>query len=190
MEISQLILAQLWLYAFFLGAGLGAVYDVFTIFRVFLGVPFSGRTEALIAQKKCPLLKKIKFAPPRPVSALLIFFTDFFFCLGAFGALILLFYQMNNGELRLPPIFCTILGFSAYRASFSRFFRMLLEIALLVALNLLFRVFRFMIIPLCLLARHFLSFYQGAVRRRERKQRIRFTESEKRRLSKNGCGLF
>ncbi len=194
MEISQLILAQLWLYAFFLGAGLGAVYDVLSITRVFLGVPFTPWVEQYASTTRFPLLKKRGSMRRSSVSAVLFLLEDLLFSLGSAISLILLFYQMNNGKVRIPVIVCVLVGFFIYRASLGHLLRPVLEMLALLTVNLIRYTVYFLILPfrtaLSAIRYLLLRWYRRRMRKRERKQRIRFTQAELRRLEKNACGML
>ena len=132
MEISQLILAQLLLYAFFIGAGLGAVDDVFSITLIFLGVPFSSELQSFLQKKKIPFLKKTFFRKHNVLLGVICFLEDFLLALGASGCLILLFYECNHGKIRIPAMVCFFLGAWCYRTTVGRFLRPMLEFLFLI----------------------------------------------------------
>lgn len=114
MGASQAVLARLWLYAFLLGVGLGAVYDALRITRVFLGVSYTDKLKERLHNVQLPYLAP---RPPRRTSRVLgavMFFEDFFFAAGAGIAMILLFYQVNSGKIRIPAFFCAAIGFCLY----------------------------------------------------------------------------
>lgn len=194
MEISQLILAQLWLYAFFLGTGLGAVYDVLSITRVFLGVPFTPWVEQYASATSFPLLKNHHKHQTSYFLSLFSFIGDFLFSMTAFVSLVLLFYQMNNGKIRIPAMLAVALGFHIYRKSIGYFLRPALELSVLFIENSFRYVIYFLIFPLRFAVNAirtlFSRLYRKHLRKKERKQRIRFTHLEMQRLSKNACGML
>lgn len=194
MKISQLILAQLWLYAFFLGAGLGAVYDAFSITRVFLGVPFTPRIERFLNSAKSPLLRRFKVKRHPKLCAVIGFIEDFIFSVCAACALILLCYQMDDGNVRIPIIFCALAGFWGYRKTLGSILRTCTELLLLIGINLLHYAVYYLILPIRRLLyafrRGLLRLWRREMRKWERKQRIRYTKSEEHRLQNTACGML
>ena len=193
MEISQFILAQLWLCALFLGAGLGAVYDVLSITRVFLGVPFTPWSEKIILSTKIPLLKHRTFPNRPPLRAVLCFFEDLFFLLAASVSLILLFYQFNEGNIRIPVILFALVGFWGYRITVGRMIRPCIELLCLFAINFISYISYYLVLPvrkLFYLLRLLLKeIYRKKARSWERKQRIRHTKAEEQKLRNSACGM-
>ena len=194
MEISQFILAQLWLCAFILGAGLGAVYDVFSITRVFLGVPFTSMSEKIILLSKTPVLKRREFTDRPRLRSIVCFFEDILFFFIATVSLILLFYRFNEGNIRIPVIGFALIGFWGYRAIFGRLFHSLLEIFLLSVINLIAYIGYYLLLPVRILFLRISAMlkriYRKGIRYWERKQRIRHTNFEERRLLDSACGML
>jgi len=194
MEISQFILAQLWLCAFILGTGLGAVYDVFSITRVFLGVPFTPLSEKIILATNFPLLKRREFPDHPLMRSVVCFLEDLFFLLGATASLVLLFYQLNEGNIRIPVILFALVGFWGYRATLGRILRSCIELLFLSVINLIAYVSYCLILPvrrlLSLLCEALKRLYRKGIRKWERKQRIRYTKSEERRLLNSARGML
>ena len=60
MDISQAALARLYLFALLLGIGLGVVYDLLRITRVFLGAHYSRRAAKRLQEISLPLLRARK----------------------------------------------------------------------------------------------------------------------------------
>ena len=194
MEISQLILAQLWLCAIFLGAGLGAVYDVLSITRVFLGVPFTFLSEKIILFIKTPLLKHREFPDHPFLRSVVCFFADLFFLLASTVALIILFFQFNEGNVRIPVIILAFIGFLGYRITLGRIFRSLIELLFLFSINLISYVIYYLLLPIrrlfswiCITLR---DLRRKEIRKMERKQRIRHTKSEEQKVLDSACGML
>lgn len=120
MESSQFVLAQLWLYAFLLGIGLGAVYDALRITRVFLGISYTKKATAMLRDITLPYLPPRHARRTSRVLGVVIFLEDFLFALFVGVSMILLFYLVNNGNIRFHAFLCTLLGFFLYRMTFGR----------------------------------------------------------------------
>ena len=194
MEISQLILAKLWLYAFTLGAELGAVYDVLLVTRVFLGVPFSSGIEKRIAASNSRLLTPLHLRERPLLKCVICFLEDLLFSLFAAVSVILLFYGWNDGIVRIPVILCIAFGFFGYRSTLGKLLRPILELLCVFISNLLLRALQFLTSPLrvaFVALRTCLSkCLRKCLRLWERKQRLRFTQAEMRGINKNSCGLL
>ena len=194
MEISQLILAKLWLYAFTLGAELGAVYDVLFVTRVFLGVPFSPRVAKRIASSDSRLLAPLRMRERPLLKCVICFLEDLLFSLFAAVSIILLFYGWNDGIVRIPAIFCTALGFFGYRATLGKLLRPTLELLCVCISNLILVTLQFLTSPLraafAALRAFLLRCLRKCLRLWERKQRKRFTQAQARGIGKNACGLL
>lgn len=194
MAISQLILAQLWLYAFFLGTGLGAVYDVFSIVRVFLGVPFTPLVERLLSTEKNPFFKRPSASKNQIFNTAIKALLDFLFSFGAFCLMILLFYQQNEGRIRIHAILCLVTGFFLYRVSLCHFLRPCLELILLSTVNLVRYTICFLIFPFHAVfmwgRKKLLHFYRKCSRGLEKKKRFRYTKMEEQRLKEKACGML
>lgn len=120
MVISQWQLALLYLNAGVLGIGLGLFYDALRMVRMFFGERFSTGSNRL-CHKKLPLIQmKSQRKHHKRLSAVVIFMLDFLFCLVAAVAIILLFYQMNNGKLRFWAFPMVGIGFYLYRMTLGR----------------------------------------------------------------------
>ena len=195
MEISQLTLARLWLYAFFMGTELGAVYDALCVIRVFLGVSFTPSAEIFLSKRRNALLRPIKRLSNRPLFLkLFIFLEDFFFLIYASVSVILLFYCFNNGKIRVPIFFCLLIGFLLYRWGPGRLLRPVLEIATVMIQNVCRYTVSLLMFPFQKVARFIqktiLFIHKQYVKNRERKQRIRFTKAEQRRFFHDACGML
>ena len=195
MEISQLIIAKLWLCAFILGAELGAVYDAICVTRVFLGVSFTQKAELFFGRYTNPLLRPLKRLSGRPLFLrLIILVQDFLFLVFVAISVILLFYRFNNGKIRIPVLICLAVGFLLYRRGPGQFIKPTFEIAAVIFQNackyaLLSLLFPFRKI-VALTASYLRAAYKKHVQNKERKQRVRFTKAEKRRVEQNSCGML
>ena len=108
MEISQSALARLWLYAFLLGVGLGAVYDALRILRVFLGVSYSNRFSQQLKEVHLPLLPPRRATRPSRWLPVVIFVQDVLFGVVGGVGIVILFYWFNNGKIRIPAMLATL----------------------------------------------------------------------------------
>ena len=62
MNLSQLAIALLYLYACLLGAGLGLLYDACRITRIFLGEHYSQRAVARLHALQLPLIGGYRYS--------------------------------------------------------------------------------------------------------------------------------
>ena len=195
MEISQLTLVRLWLYAFVLGAELGAVYDAIGVTRVFLGVSFTQKAESFFCKHTHVLLRPRKRLSQRPLwLKTVVFAEDFFFSIFSGISVILLFYSFNNGKIRIPVLLGLLIGFVLYRRFIGRHLVPLFEIIFVILQNICTYIIAFLIFPFRKIIRYSaekLSFLYGKhVKNKERKQRIRFTMTERRRIDQDVCGML
>ncbi len=174
---------------------MGAVYDVFSIIRVFLGVSFSKTAEGFLQAHKHPLLRPLKRRTKRPLFLKIsLFLTDFIFSLFSAISIILLFYGYNNGQIRVPVLGCLAVGFLTYRLTLGRLVLPILEVVAVLIKNILFYVLFWILFPfkkaIQMITKILVSVYTKLVKRKRRKQRIRFTKAEKRRLEQESCGML
>jgi hypothetical protein len=127
MEISQLALARLWLYALCSGGLLGIVFDALQTIPLCLLCGIPSATVTRIRKIRLPLLHQRK-AKPHPIATpLLQIVADVLFCLIGAVCCILLLYACNNGKFRFPVLLCLALGFACYRVLLSRFVKIVFE---------------------------------------------------------------
>ena len=107
MELSQVALAKLYLFALVLGAALGCFFDLLRLPR-----RFAQQTIDYGKQKPAVSLRK-----RRVVAFVIVFLEDFLFCIVAALSLILLFYEQNNGKVRPFAFFASGIGFAIYRVT-------------------------------------------------------------------------
>ena len=121
MTVSQTQLALLYLYAGLLGMGLGFFYDCFRLIRIFCGEHFSAVANRF-EDVKLPLIEIGNERKKRKrLLSVIIFVEDFIFCIVAAICLILLFYQINNGKIRLMAFPLAGAGFFLYRITIGKF---------------------------------------------------------------------
>lgn len=128
MDISQAALARLYLFALLLGIGLGVVYDLLRITRVFLGAHYSRRAAKRLQEISLPLLRARKKKTESRALGFVVFLQDLLFCLFAAVAVILLFYEANRGKIRLPALLCVGVGFLLYRGTLGRLVMLFSEV--------------------------------------------------------------
>ena len=109
MELSQAGIARLYLAAWVLGAALGLFFDLLRLPGTVL-FRYRDRKELYPAGT----LRK------RRAVAVAVFWEDFLFCLTAAVAMILLFYEGNNGKIRPFAFAVTAAGYLLYRATLGR----------------------------------------------------------------------
>ena len=194
MNLSQAELAWLYLYALLLGVALAAVYDLLRITRVFLGVRYSRRFAKRMRDVQLPFLR------PRPKRAesralgVVVFFEDLFFCMFAAVALILLFYQANNGKFRFPALLAVGAGFLLYRGTLGRLVMLFSEvIAFFIETGVRYLLF-FMLFPIRTLF-GFVKKRLGLAAKRAQytyrhSRRKHFTSDQIERVRRDACGMI
>jgi len=194
MEISQYSLLLFHLGALFLGGGLGLLYDLLRWTRVMLGMHYCHTVAKRLREIRLPLLKPKKDRRENPLLGLLIFFEDLLFCMFSGAALILLFYRMNNGNIRITALLCAGLGFLLYRALLGKLITPILEIAAFLTQTVI-RYFALLITyPLLILLRFckkiVLSAYKRIWQAQERQHRVRYTALVFEAANVNACGMI
>lgn len=194
MGSTQTVLAQLWLYAFLLGVGLGAVYDVFRITRVFLGVSYTKAATERLQSIRLPYLSSRPPRRPSRILGVVVFFEDFLFALIGGVSIILLFYQVNNGKIRFPAFFLAALGFFLYRITIGRVIMLAsqaiafgIEILVRYAIFFIMLPFRWIGKQISTLCKHLWSCH---VTHKTRRARRRTTARAWKELKRNGGGLI
>ena len=122
MEISQITLAKLLLYAFLLGLAVGALYDAGRLLRILLGVERSDGFGSRIYEWKLPICKRpMRSGEGRRVSrALVINICDFLCVIAATLGILILSYAYNSGRVRFFTLLGATVGFFLYRAFLSK----------------------------------------------------------------------
>jgi hypothetical protein len=128
MEISQIALARLSFVAFLLGIALGILYD---LIRTLIGANRcthnSDLFQSIRAVKKF-YRKRVKKTQSKRF-AVIVFLSDFIFCILVAISIILLFYQGNNGKWRFPIVLCILCGAFLYRTLLSKCVLLIAETA-------------------------------------------------------------
>ena len=120
MEISQLALAKMWLYSFWLGGFLGVLHDLFQAAATFSRTNEPPLWLGRRVKLHLPLLRESKCRRRAHSKCLRQILLDLLLCLIGALLLLMLFYQMNNGKFRLAVLLCTVAGFACYRVTLSR----------------------------------------------------------------------
>ena len=194
MEISQGALAWLSLCALILGCALGAVYDALRISRIFLGVHYSRRATKYIQGIRLPLLKNRVKKEKKRMLGIVVFVEDLFFCVFCGIALILLFYECNNGKIRYPVIPIVGAGFLLYRGTLGKLVMLFSEVIAFAIGTALRYVSFFLLFPMRFVCKQIrtgvllLSAHFAASRRK--RGRIRYTEWMILQSKQNACGLI
>lgn len=194
MSISQADLARLFLYALFLGVGLGAVYDVLRISRIFLGVHYSRRMVKKLRNISFPLLPKRKEKHESRLLGLVIFLQDFFFCVLCGVSLVLLFYEVNSGNFRLSAAFCVGGGFLLYRYTLGRLVMLFSEVIAMAIEVILRYILFFFFLPFRCAFRFLKNITRRLLRhlrkKQQKNQRARYTARQMSKLDTDACGMF
>lgn len=139
MEISPYLLAKMLAYSFLLGAGLGVLYDVFRIFRLFSatesalahdGNGYDGASLYLPPPMSGVFGKRVKpfFMPAlgsrsrawRVICGILLFFEDILFFTVCGCSISVLIYYTNDGKFRLMAVVGVFVGFLLYYLTVGR----------------------------------------------------------------------
>jgi len=119
MEISPIRLLFLLISSFFLGLGVGAMYDIHRISRVLFGVQYTKNRPTKLIFSPLPILKrplgeirrgKVK----NGFLSVLIFFQDVLLCCASAVGIVVLNYAFNDGRFRFYTIIALLLGFLLY----------------------------------------------------------------------------
>lgn len=109
--------------SFLCGTILGAVYDVFRIARLILGMsPGAGVSFETLYKREYPLIGRISRGNEKrkKYESVILFFQDILFMLIATALLLILFFFRNDGKFRLIVILVSVLGFVCYYISIGR----------------------------------------------------------------------
>jgi hypothetical protein len=194
MEISQWLIAGLYVHAILLGIILGIVYDGLRISRVFLGARYSRRIADRLRRKELPLLPPPKERQKSPFLGPVIFFEDLFFAIFGSVAFILMQYAENNGKFRFLAVAFTVAGFFIYRATVGRLVMLFSEIiAFFIGIFVRYLIF-FTLLPFRWIAKR-IGILLSTCRRWvdqtiQKKQRIRYTERLLRDADACACGMI
>jgi hypothetical protein len=115
MGASQSAVARLCFCAFLLGGICGLCYDFLRISRILLGAQYRVSSENRFRNVNLPLIGNRPRRKRKRLLGAVIFIEDFFFCLFSGIAMILLFYEVTNGEIRYVAFLFTTIGFVVYR---------------------------------------------------------------------------
>ena len=194
MEISQIAIARLYVLAVVVGIGLGALYDVFRISRVFFGVRYSRWGETLQARVHLPFISPPKKHKKNPFLATIIFFEDLLFGILSGIAMILLFYLENNGKIRFPALLCATGGFFLYRATLGRLV-MLCSDMIAFCMSVFVRYTVFLVsFPFCLIGKKAYFVSGKAIKSCQyhalKKRRYRNTTRLRRQMEQDACGMI
>ena len=194
MEISQSALARLWLYAFLLGVGLGAVYDALRILRVFLGVSYSNRFSQQLKDVHLPLLPPRRATRPSRWLPVVIFVQDVLFGVVGGVGIVILFYWFNNGKIRIPAILCALAGMLVYRVTLGRIVMLFSEVIAAITEWVFRYLFFFVTLPFRFLfkgiRRAVGTVYRKIREKRRFRARMRLTGRSFRQIENNACGLL
>ena len=193
MNLSQLAIALLYLYACLLGAGLGLLYDACRITRIFLGEHYSQRAVARLHALQLPLIGGYRSHRARRSLRVVIFLEDFLFCIVSGIAVILLCYEAFNGKIRFLVFPCAAGGFALYRCTLGKAIMLFSEV-IAFGLECTVRYFVFFtLFPFRWMGGKLYRLLRGTagrVRRRAwKRSRAAYTEREMRAAQKGGVLL-
>lgn len=194
MNVSQADLGWLYLCSLLAGVILGAFYDVLRITRVFLGVHYSRRTARALRGVSLPLLKAQKDRGENKMLGIVVFVEDFFFCLFAAVALILLFYEMTNGKFRIFAILICMMGFLLYRGTLGRLVMLCSEVIAFVIETAVRYLAFFILFPLRFCKQKITQRSKQVTtyfkKKQQKRERVRYTAYERARIAENACGMM
>ena len=162
-----------------MGGCLGLLYDGFRITRIFLGEHFSS-VAGRFAAVDLPMIG----LPRKPRSgkrlrAVVLFVGDFLFCMIASVMLILLFYRMNHGKIRIMSFVLAGSGFYLYRITIGKVIMLCSETIAFVLQTTVRYVCFFTLFPLIWVARKTYMLIKSFVNRQKdaqmRRIRVRYT---------------
>ena len=194
MLISQAALATLWFASLLAGIGFGGIWDLLRLPRIWLGEIGAAVGYRELCAKELPWIGSRNTRKPSRFLPIVRFLSDFLFCILAGLTMILLFYQINRGNVRFPALLCAAGGFFLYRATLGRLvLRALSLIAFLIQTIMRYLIF-FLGMPFRMLVKaikHTVcrawNHYRARRWARARKQQTRlFWEA----LAKDACGLI
>lgn len=179
---SQSGIALLHLTALILGASLGLFFDVLRLPRRLLFGAGCGSSKA---------------NPPKKHSVwqgIAVFAEDFLFCVFAAVAMILLFYERNNGKVRPFSFLVAFAGFWLYRVTLGKPFAKLTELAARALRRAVRAFLRTIAKPLKKAGNAVCKRWKtarDAVRERtEKQERNRYTKAQTRAAATTACGLL
>ena len=123
-----------------------------------------------------------------------VFVEDLFFCILCGIALILLFYECNNGKIRYPVIPIVGAGFLLYRGTLGKLVMLFSEV-IAFAIGAAFRyVCFFLLFPVRFACKWIRTGVQKLAARlaasRRKRERLRYTERVSTQGLQNACGLI
>ncbi len=125
MTVSQLAIARLYLGALLLGVAMEVVYELLRIPGLLLGAPsaFAQRARAI----SLPLIGNRPRRKHTRLQGVVIFIEDVFVCVFAGVAMILLFYELYSGKIRMVAFLFAAFGFFLSRLSLGKGIRFCAE---------------------------------------------------------------
>lgn len=194
MSISQSAIALLYLGALILGACLGLFYDALRITRIFLGAHYSNRAVTRLHSAELPLIGRHREHPVRAALGIVVFIEDILFFIVAGAAMILLFYELYNGKIRVPALLLSAVGFGVYRATAGKLVMLFSEAIAFVLESAVRYLFFFLLFPIRWLYKKLSGVFRKTVMRAQNKawakERERYTEQELREAERSAGGLF
>lgn len=119
MEISPIRLFFLLISSFFLGLGVGVLYDIHRMLRVLLGVRYTKNRPTKFFLQPLPIVKR----PLREIRCgkvkntfltIVIFCQDVFLCCASAVGIVILNYAFNDGRFRFYTVVALLIGFLLY----------------------------------------------------------------------------
>lgn len=148
MGASQSAVARLYFCALLLGGVCGLFYDFLRISRILLGARYSASCENRFQNLTLPFIGNRPRRKHERLLGAVIFIEDFFFCLFSGIAMILLFYEVTNGEIRYAAFLFAALGFIVYRFTLGKPMMFLSETLAFLAESVVRYAIWFALLPL------------------------------------------
>ncbi len=119
MGISPIRLFYLLLSSFFLGVGMGVVYDIHRIVRVLFGVQYSQKGATAYFLRPLPIVGRpigeIRQGKVKKIwLSVFVFLQDVFLLSAAGVGIVILSYALNDGRFRIYTVVALFVGFFLY----------------------------------------------------------------------------
>ncbi len=182
MGISQSAIARLYFSAFFLGCAFGLFYDCLRISRILFGAHYSASSENRFRNLALPLIGNRPRRKHYKMLGVVIFIEDFLFSVIAGIAMILLFYEVANGEIRYLAFIFASVGLIVYRVTLGKPIMLLAETLAFVLECAIRYVIWFLLLPIRSLRKLLKRIYCAYREKKNATERRRYTEKMMKRV--------
>lgn len=176
MGASQSAVARLCVFALLLGVGSGLFYDFLRISRILLGAQYRAASENRFQNVTLPFIGNRPRRKHKRLLGAVIFIEDFFFCLLSGIAMILLFYEVTNGEIRYAAFLFAVIGFVVYRFTIGKPVMLLSETLAFLLESLVRYVVWLVLLPIRYVIELLKRVYDTHQKKKRAKERRNYTE--------------